>query len=500
MGARLTVGGTEYPILSYSVSEDATPLAAGDSSGSTGTITVSIPSPDPHLQSSHPVLLLGPQVLLGQSVSLEDTSRGSISGRVHSVSGGLDSDTINLTCLTRLEALNIYNVQANPFIGTLGNAFRYYLSLAGITTGVSVDSSVESRNVRYPGWSGELWDRLKQLAVAEDVDIRLISGVITLSPVRTETIHPGFDFSRTVSGGGDGLARGVEVYYYNTRAITNQMVYPPGGWSEDVSVINVNAGETVSEVLELSASVSSIQAPTMVTFIGKNYSGVSAYTVTGDDGLPIVPAMWNAFGGRLTVEINPDTTSLTVHITAPVNIPNSTGGMNETFGISLSDSSATGRYSTLRIRGTGVAFEKEIRRVETGVSDSETSNDVGITVDNPFVRTRGQAARIGIRATRRFNDTSLSISGDVSQISPSDTVGFGSTAGARVWDSRSGHWYRVTEADTSPDGVSFSGDIDTTYRDVRGFYPVASTTYQDIANLFVSRTYRSADLAGQVST
>ena len=144
MGIRIGVGGKTYETESYTVSEDSTPTSSDDSSGSVGTISFTIPGVE------------NPYLLNGKDVSLIDTRRGSTNGFVTQVSEQ-DNGQTNLTCQSRLGRLNVYGVQAQPFVGTLQNAFRYYAGLAGQTTDILVDPQIANRPVVFPGWSGELW-------------------------------------------------------------------------------------------------------------------------------------------------------------------------------------------------------------------------------------------------------------------------------------------------------------------------------------------------------
>lgn len=50
MGVRLEIGDLIYEAADYAVQENATPLAASDSSGDVGTIDFSIPRPDPDMK------------------------------------------------------------------------------------------------------------------------------------------------------------------------------------------------------------------------------------------------------------------------------------------------------------------------------------------------------------------------------------------------------------------------------------------------------------------
>lgn len=544
MGFQVTVGGTPYEVTSFSVQEAATPLAAGDSSGSVGTITFNIPKPDPNIFPEYDLVKFGARILKGREVRLIDTRKGFTLGKVVSTGRNDSAADFSFTCNSRLGSLNVYGIQAQPYIGSLRGMFQYYLSLAGITADLFVDDSIASRPVVIPGWNGELWYYLKQLAAAQECDISLVSGVILLRPIRTRTAERGRDVERSAPAGGGTLAQSVEVYQYNNRAITNELVYPEGGWTEDVSTINVNAGEFTEEILELSASVSSIQQPVMQTFVSRDHRSSSVFTVVGDDGLPIQPAAWTQFGGSLKVSINEDTKSLTVAIQAPSGLPNKDGEEIGVYGISLSSDGSTGRYSTLRIVGSGVAFDKQKIRIPTGVSASETATDVGVTIDNPFLSTLQDVYRAGSWAARSFSGLSQTLTGSVTAINQLGDTGdatyppyskdqsnhagrtyqqvqtfyagqtygfiqdalfasvrdefenqvFGNVNGARVWDESSHRWYRVREGTLNPDLISFSADDDLIHRDQTDLND--GITYADAAYFYSGRTYQDADFMG----
>lgn len=544
MGFKIEIGGRIYEAKSFNVQEDSTPLAAGDSQGQVGTITIGIPEPDPYVSPSHPINVYGPNILVGKAVRLADSRKGFTLGTVASVRKSVETGLIQIVALSRLGDLNVYNVQSEPFVGTLEAAFEYYLSLANVTTDFFVDTSIASTPVIFPGWNGELWYNLKRMAIALDCDLSLVSGIILLRPIRTRVATRGRDISRAFDAGGGTLAQFIEIYQYNNRAITDELVYPPGGWSEDVTVIHLNAGETIEEVLQLSASVTSIQQPVMQTFVARDYSATSVFTAVGDDGLPIDPTAWEAFGGSLSVSINPDTTSLTVRITAPTGLPNVNGQEIGVYGIALDSDFSTGRYSTLRIVGTGVAFNKELQRYATGIGPAETATEVGVTIDNPFLNTSDDVLSAASRAARRFNGSTMNISGTVFSVNRLGDDGqltlrtyaevetlytgltyadvqtlnagltyqqvqdainsgaenefenqvFGNVAGARIWDNTSKRWYRIRSATMNPDLIQFEAEDDLLHSDVQGFY--AGLTYGDVQTQNAGLTYREVDMKG----
>lgn len=534
MGVRITLGGSVVEAVSYSVQESATPLSSADTSGGVGEIRFDVP----HIPNS--------QMLIGSEVRLADTRKGVTLGSVLSINPARGSALDVVTCVSRLGELNIYNVQAQPYIGTLRGAFLYYAGLAGITTEVFADELIADKPVVFPGWNGELWFYMKQMAAAMECDIALVSGVILLRPVRSRAAVTGSDLDSQISVGGTSLAQYVEVYKYDNRPITDELVYPPGGWTDEVTVISVNAGETVEQVLQLSASVSSVTPPVIQTFVGQFDNDASVYTVVGDDGLPITPSAWAGAGGSLTVSINPDTTSLTVTVRAPQNLPNTSGERIKVYSVALAADASGSRYSTLRILGTGVAFNKEVVRVPTGVTASQTAQEVGATVDNPFLSNWNDVYRAATRIAKSFAGAFMTLSGTVLKVNPPgdsgavdyptfDTVQaevsgltfdqvdalpefagktfdeveeywydfvrsgfsnqvFGNVAGARVWDKKTNRWFRSRSGDITTAQIGYSADDDVTFDDFQAVY--AGLTFDQVTALNAGLSFEKQDLRG----
>lgn len=584
MGFRIDIEGLKTEVSDYSVSEASTPLAAGDSSGQVGTFSITLPHPDHYVPLSTPLEFgygygegpygsgpygggavstpntpwrvireVGPQVLIGKTVRIEDPRKGFTLGVITSSEDNRDSGTIQLSGTSRMGSLNVYGIQAQPFVGTLRRAFEYYLELAGLTTDLFVDDSIGSRPVVFPGWSGELWYYLKLMAAAQDCDVSLVSGIILLRPIRARIATQNRDTARSISSGSTTLAQAVEVYQYNNRAIANELVYPPGGWVPEVEVLSVNAGETTEYTLDLSASVSSIQTPVMQTLVDKDYRASSVYTIVADDGLPVSPSMWTSSGGSLSIRISDDTSHLIVTLTGAKGVPTSSGTAAQNFSVALGSDTTGNRYSTLRIVGTGVAFERVKKRIRTGVPASKTATDVGVTIDNPFISTVDDLYRSGTRAAKLYAGADMTLSGTVIAINRRGDSGvatygtydqvqtalraelgslasyddvqahytglslityddvrlywqdqfrdddvdqvFGNVQGARIYDQGTRRWYRVRDATLNPGAISIGGaDDDLTIGDIEALY--ADLSYGDVQTLLDPFDYREVYLAG----
>lgn len=565
MGFRISIEGLNgetpkpYEALDFSVDEAATPLAAGDSSGQVGTFSVTIATPSllGSTRSVNSILQsIGPSYLIGHSVRIFDSKKGFTLGEIDSANISRDNATTTLSGTSRMGSLNVYGVQAQPFIGTLGDAFSYYLGLGGITSDLFVDDEISSRAVVFPGWTGELWFHLKQMAAAQDCDISLVSGVVLLRPIRKRVASNNRDTSRAVSFSTSTLAQSVEVYQYNNREITNELVYPPGGWTPEVEVLNVNAGETSEYTLELSASVSSIVQPTMLEFVAQNHNSSSVYTIVADDGLPVPPAAWTQYGGSLTLTIDPGTTTLKVVLMGPIGLPTSAGVEATNFSVALGSDLTGSRYSTLRIVGSGVAFDKQKKKVRTGVPESKTATEVGVTIDNPFISTTNDLYRAGTRAAKLYSGAVPSLTGTVISVNRRGDSGsatyptygtvenelksvlgsgvtygqvqtyylttlglstyedvrqhwftvfqnndldqvFGNVQGARIFDSKTARWYRVRQARPTPANIGISSaDDDLTHSDMLSYF--SGRTYGAVQAQRLTMTYDQDRMAGMI--
>lgn len=495
MGVRLTIADKRFEADSYSLTEQVISLTAGDSSGSVGTFDITVREPDadaPMREGNRLLARYGPDFFVGERIWLADDRWGLISGRVRDASRNDSSGAITFSCLSRLETLNTYNVKARPHRGTLTGAITYYLSLAGITSGFEIDPFLAPRPVAYIGWSGELWTHLKMMCQAQDCEIALVNNVIVFRPTRRRDLVKAGNVSRSQSRQLGSVARSVEVYNYNTTGTNSTLVYPIDGWDGSLEVLNVNAGEVAEYQLELNTSVISITNPTMVENVGPDYKSTSVYTIVANDGLPIPPAQWREHGGKVMFSINDDTISLTATLWGAVGIYTSSGELATNFSLALASDATSNRYSTLRIRGKGVKFEKEAIRINTGIDESRTATDIGVTIDNPFLTDLDRVYRVGTAAASQYAGAVPSVTGDVVVFGTAGEDVAGNVAGSRVYDRKSHRWFRITSATIAPDKINFSADDDLTFDDLKHLWE--GKTYGQLGSR--DFTFRQADAAG----
>jgi hypothetical protein len=379
-------------ITGYSVTEDATPIDASDSSGGVGQINISLSEGDD----------VTTQLYLNDLLDLEDGSNGTTQGVVNSVQ--IANGLASIAGDSRIGAL-LADRTAAPFNGVLSDAFAYYLGLAGITTNYATETSIASTAVVFPGFTGNLWDYMKKMCVAMGAEISLVSDNIILRAIRGRTAENKRDTDISWAVSNAQLAQNVEIYYYNNEYKTDTMVYPKGGWTSDIQVYQVAGGETTEFDIPLDVSLVSIQQPSVIDALtDRFYTGPSSvYCIAGNDGAPIPAAQWTAGGGSLRVTINDDKRSLHVVLV----------GMNDFTGIGpfrVAYSSGEETYSSLRIMGTGVFFDKKKLTLPTGVPESKSAQLVGATVDNPFISTLDDAYKFGSVAAGKWGSAGQTIS------------------------------------------------------------------------------------------
>lgn len=538
MGVRATIAGVTVRPDSYRVSESSMPLAGGDSSGAVGTIEMGIPRV--------PFLPLG--LNLEEPLDLIDTNRGSTLGTVRQVgdnrTGAVQYD---ITANTRLGEFNI-ETQVLPFTGTLGGAFEYYCSLANIDSGIVVDPAIAGRQVNFIGWNGNLWTHMKEMATGINADLNLISNNVVLRPVRLFEAIQDREVESSADADGTQLALKQEVIWYDTEYVSSGLIYPPGGWTTEVRVLSVNAGETTESTLDTNSSMFSIQQPVPSSSqIPPGHDSSSVYTVVGDDGIQIPAAQWLDYGGRLSVEVSEDTRSLVVTITGATGLVQTNGDPMKTFRIGLgSGTSSSDTYSTLRIVGSAIMRNEQSVIIPTGVEEWRTGQEFAPTIDNTFLNTLDDAYSAGVRGARRYAGRTMSISANVTALNKrgntgtanyppysyvqgvwgSDTYGsvgainagktyadvqaefyalvqdnfdnqiFGNAPGARFWDRRTGRWYRIRDAVTEWSQISVEGDDDLLNGDMQAKFQ--GQTYAQVGAHYGGASYYKANLRGAV--
>lgn len=375
-------------ITNFSVQEDATPIDPSSSFGGVGQIVFDT------LEDNDSRRLIG-------NVTLVDGSRGKTSGFVKSISG--DNGMLSVTADS---ILGLFNVDRTvpPYQGTLSGAINYYCDLVGIPNGVTVDSTISSRSVIYPGWKGNVWVGIKQILAKEQVEMALVFDRIYVRPLRKLIAYLDRSTTRSFSIDGSNAARSIDISYYNHEYGEQKEVYPLS--LDDATIFQVDSGETIVFQERLNASLFSVNQPSVQDWVDDDrYDGTNGvYSVVGNDGLPITAAQWTAQGGSVSVSITDDPSIIEVTVRG--------ASMPDYAPYRIAMSSGSGNYyNSLHITGEAVVTTEQTVNIKTGVTNVSSSDEVGVVVRNPFIQTRAQAYSLGMIVAGAYAGLNYTISG-----------------------------------------------------------------------------------------
>ena len=440
MGVDIRVGGVpEWNASAVTVGEDSTPLDPSDNFGGVGALAFTVPEG------------AGSKSLLNESVEITDAARGTALGVVKALSGA--NGSVKVDALTRLSAL-VADRTALPHVGTIESLLLYYFGLCGITDDIVIDETIGATEVVALGWYDDVWGQIKKLAAAYQFEVIPVGADIVVRPPRTITAKRVQESAFSWSLDESQLAQTVEAWYYPVTEITDALVVG----NEQSAVSNIDAAEVGEFDIRLSASLTSVVQPVCVSAVAYDSAGASEYSVLDSFDEPVSPADWVALGGRVTVEIGEDTRTLHVtvvgafdQVRAPYRLVGVAAGGAE--------------FSTLRIIGTGVAFERK-KYVLPASTDERATTQVGAEVDNEFFPSWGHAHLVMLHAARRHGGVTRRISGSAWHVlGAADFAGqaYGNVAGARVFEDFI--VYRVRSAPITPSSVSYEAEVDTTFAD-----------------------------------
>ena len=464
--------GLTANLESYTVSEEATPLVISDTAGSVPNITFSILD-DPSR--------LGGLLLTHADVAISDTLRGETVGKITSLSA--NNGVVTATASGRLSQL-VAIKSADNVSGTFGEAITYYLGLCDLTTNITIASGLASIPVVAVGWNNEdVWTHVKELCSVVGAELAEVDGTIVVRQPLQQTLTERNIANLGWSVEGSQRARSVTVNYYNSVAVTNQLVHPLDVWTEDTQVLTVDTGETTVVNLPAPFFLSSLVQPTAQDYVSKSQTTSSVYAIVGSDNLPIKANQWLADGGSITVAIGEDRMSIDVTLTGAV-------GATAKYAPYRVAVSADGTdYSSLRLLGSGVRYVEESVTVATGAA-SYVTQDSGATVANRYVATRNEALRLAMAPAAWYGSATPTISFTIQDAEGITGQHLGNIVGARVrW--RRG-WYRIVSVSTGPDGVDCTAVSHTTFNDlnVSGTY-----TFNDMNTENVGLTFDELALA-----
>lgn len=451
MATKLINSGTgkikDDSIISFSYSEDATPLEPTSSDGGTSQVTFSA------IEETSDAGLLNTKLMVNNSVSIQDDDFGTVQFDVKKVSTNA-AGVASIIGDSVQAKLNVIKTAA-PYSGTLGGAINYYCGLCGVTP--TIDINLFSRSVNFIGWNGNVWDYLKDLcsvmsfntADRSPIEIYFTGTQVGFRPALTSSINIS-EFQSDVNQSVEifDAAQTVDIYSYNTVTKANGIVYDLSYYEPDAinspksflstfsDSMQVDAGETVTKVFKIDASLTSVKQPDCVAQISPlpydpSTSGNGQYIIVGSDNLAIQPAQWLGQGGSLVVALTENPNEIKVTITAPKD-PNNEGLLKANgsgkalspYRIGLATAGSGFDYPAVYIVGAGVFYKKTKYTIPTGANQSITSKTAAPEVDNIFITDNFTLANASISAAQAVCGPPVTLSG-----SSASGFSFGSSIG-----------------------------------------------------------------------
>lgn len=431
--------------ISFSYSEDVSSLEPSDIGGGNGQLTVNAIAQTGGRRSDT-------RLLINNEMSIEDSDAGSIEFKVQKVS--INNDLANILGGTVQAQMNVERT-AQPVTGSdlnpsyLVDALDYYCGLVDVYPDYDEDllPYLESKRVNFMGWTGNVWEKLKELCAGvsandtEDIPIEMFVDVNALkfriANTRTADL---ISNASNVSFSVDAFdaAQAVDITYYETRYQENGIIREDnakddaGSFVRNVSILDqlqVNAGETVIKRYKINASLESINQPQIKSEITSiPYTGTTGeYVIFASEDLPIMPEQWIKEGGKLEVRLTENPNEIEIQVTAPEAESLPLADDVETFSEGPYKIGIEDEYPAFYITGTGVFFEEKRKRFLTGGSSETAPETQSSTITNIFINKKNDLYTKGLLAAQKLCGPRCEI-----QIDNPVDIKFGSSIGAVV--------------------------------------------------------------------
>jgi len=251
--------GADSNIINYSYQEGSTPLIPGDQSGAIGDVSIDV------LDISDVGILL-----YKDEFYLQDNQRGAVIGNIEAVSA--NNDVVTMGGRSILSFLNVDKI-IPPRRDTIGNIIEAIFADVGVTTNIIKDEKLSQTVVNTPAFEGDVWTHVKELCSAHEVEVSVIREYILIRPARQRIIDGTNLLERSWQIQDIELAQNFDVCYYNYEQVEDFLVYPKGGWTEDVQVYQVGANETTTFDIPIEFFLTSVNQPTVQSNVAKDYAG-----------------------------------------------------------------------------------------------------------------------------------------------------------------------------------------------------------------------------------
>lgn len=300
-----------------------------------------------------------------------------------------------------------------------------------------------------------MWEYLQQACAAYAKEISAVDNVISVRDVGIREIDiTNIAGAPTVSPNIILSGRSVEVVCTNSYNVDNQELY--NAYKDNNRVISVKASEAIKTTVEIEGTPAVVYVPQRSV---TPPAGVNQYCVVDSKGLQIPAELWEEYGGKLTISINPEVPNgIDITLTGP---SSSDGKFNEITGnaatplypgpYKLAYTASGTDYAALSITGSGVRTKNQTIKILTAADQTKVAQDVAKTIKNVFISTEMQAYDRGIWASTDASGPRVTLSGSIPVTAQ---MTFGLVAGSRIRYRDS--IYRINDVTIGNLGVNFN--------------------------------------------
>lgn len=374
-----------------------------------------------------------------------DSSLRTISGGLHHKNGKLYFRTFTAGTEYLPRGGNRISV-ATPY-PTLQAAFAYYMNF--VVPSMTLNYLATSNPViALPGWTGDVWARVKDLCAAYGVEWSVVDGVATVRDVGSTTLELENNTRVALTAASQGGSRNLAIKYQNTASGDNLTMFTA------TAIETVNVLETRSATYQTSSHPLTLNVPTLTDL---TVATAGTYHVEDVNGLDVPAASWTYYGGSVTPALGDVPGQIRITFQGPRGIiPGYTAPFSLAYGI------GTAREPRLIITGRGVTVTPKTIVVGTGADPEQAATTIGATIDNFAISTPTQAYSRGSWAQdlATGTDTIISFTIDNNRL-----AGFGLDQGSLVRYNDS--IYRVTDISYGNLTASITAHRHVTYRDVK---------------------------------
>lgn len=382
-------------------------------------------------------------------------------------------------------------------------SFQSSSLLGPYETIVPVTTDLDSAGISTPilPMSGSLWDYLTQVFTARSTDLRVISNGYSITAMldNSPTSHSWFPVaSPTITVDNSNTAETVEVDAQLTTFGKQPLIYD--ALLDGNATQSFDPGTTTTFTLTTTSVNSLIFNPEplydVTDFLDGNHP-FGAYIVTGPDNLPIVPAEWITFGGRVSVE-QTDINTVTVTVVCPAGLVQTTGS----FSLSVSDGSNS--YGMLKLcAASGGQTLAESMIYQTGANGfsglalyesnnlgyASAPNSSGSTITNVAATNLTAVQNIAAWAVLECTGPNLQLSGEfpLTDLEDWSTPDLGFIPGATLLYENL-QW-RILTATVSNTSVQFTATPFVCYGNTYFDQNWAQSTVDDFADYWDGKTY-----------